>query len=321
MMEDIVQRPQRREIPYRGEAARGLLNVFLFWVIACAEAVRHAALRTRAVMCAEGLRSRAGSSRSRLFRGARSLHGAALRPVAGLVLAWGVLFAGPAWALDVPELSGRVVDRAGMLSTAQVNALETRLADHETRTGQQFALLTVTSLEGEDIEGYSMRVAEKWAIGRKQKDDGLLMVVALNDRKMRIEVGYGLEEFVPDVLAGRIIRNVMTPKFRSGDYAGGINAAFDALIKAASGDQSELPAAAPKAKDANWKGLVGPLFWLALFLIIGLGGRGGRGGRGGGLIFFPPMGGYGGRGGGGFGGGGFSGGGGGFGGGGASGNW
>lgn len=230
----------------------------------------------------------------------------------------GLFWTSTAGALEVPTLQGRVNDLAGVLSAPQAKELEARLADYEQRTGHQFALLTVPTLDGEDIEGFSIRTVEKWGLGQKQKDDGVLLLVAVNDRKMRIEVGYGLEPNIPDILAGRIIRNVMAPHFRQGDYAAGINAAFDSLMKAAAGEQVAVPERKPKA--VSWKGFVAPLFWLVLFLVIGLS----RGGRRGGLLFLPPFGGSGGhRGGfGGFGGGGgFSGGGGGFGGGGASGNW
>jgi uncharacterized protein len=232
-----------------------------------------------------------------------------------MTVALGLLLAPLALALDVPPLQGRVNDLAGVLSSSEAQALEQRLAAYEQQTGHQFALLTVPSLEGEDIEGFSIRTVEKWALGQKQKDDGVLVLVAVNDRKMRIEVGYGLEPSIPDVLAGRIIRNVMAPHFRENDYAGGINASFDALIKAAAGEAVAVPERKPKA--ASWKSFIGPLFWLALFLVIGLT-RAGRGG-----LMFLALSGLGGgrRGGGGFGGGGFGGGGGGFGGGGASGNW
>lgn len=239
-----------------------------------------------------------------------------LRAGAAFLAAALVLLPCRAFALEVPPLAGRVNDKAGVLSSGEAQSLEQRLAGYEQQTGHQFVLLTMPSLEGEDIAGFSIRVAEKWALGQKQKDDGVLLLVAVSDRRMRIEVGYGLEPNIPDVLAGRIIRNVMAPHFRQNDYAGGINAAFDALMKAASGQEPAIALKA-KPKKADWHGLAWPLLWLVIFLIVGMT----RGRRRGGFVFLPPMGGYGGHRGGGFGGGGFGGGGGGFGGGGASGNW
>lgn len=238
----------------------------------------------------------------------------------GVMATFGVVWAPClAWALEVPPLSGRVNDTAKVLSAGEAKALEQRLAEYEQQTGHQFALLTIPSLEGEDIAGYSIRVAEKWGLGDKQRDDGALLLIAINDRKMRIEVGYGLEPSIPDVLAGRIIRNVMAPRFRSGDYAGGINEAFDAMMRAAAGEAVGIPVREPKSAD--WHGLAWPLFWLVLFFVFGMS----RGRKRGGFVFLPGMGGLGGHrggfGGGGFGGGGFGGGGGGFGGGGASGGW
>lgn len=245
------------------------------------------------------------------------------RVVLSLVAAFGVVWAPcVAWALEVPTLAGRVNDTAGVLSSGEAQGLEQRLRDYEQKTGHQFSLLTIPSLEGEDVAGYSHRVAEKWGLGDKQRDDGALLLIAVGDRKMRIEVGYGLEPSIPDVLAGRIIRNVMAPHFRQNDYAGGINAAFDAMMQAAAGEAVGIPTSKPKSME--WRGLAAPLFWLALFLVIGVM----RGRRRGGFVFLPGMGsGFGGSSRGGFGGfgggggGGFSGGGGGFGGGGASGDW
>lgn len=233
-----------------------------------------------------------------------------------LVTLLALFWSASAAAVEVPPLQGRVNDTAGILSGAQAQALEQKLAAYEQQSGRQFVLLTLPSLEGEPIETYALRVVEQWQLGRKQEDDGLLMVVSVADRRMRIEVGYGLEGDIPDALAGRIIRNVMAPQFRENDYAGGINAAFDTLMRAAGGEQVQLPQT--KKKEANWISLVGPLFWLGLFMFFGLSGRR----RG--FMFLPlGMGGghRGGFGGGGFGGGGFSGGGGSFGGGGASGGW
>ena len=146
----------------------------------------------------------------------------------------------------VPPLSGRVVDQTGTLSAGDIAALTQTLKDLETRKGSQVAVLIVPTTEPEAIEQYSIRVAEAWKIGRKKIDDGALLVVAKNDRKLRIEVGYGLEGALNDVTARRIIDEVITPKFRSGDFAGGISAGIDRIIGVIDGEP--LPAPAPAAQ-------------------------------------------------------------------------
>ncbi len=133
-------------------------------------------------------------------------------------------------ALDVPFLSGRVTDNAEVLNDATRRALTERLKTHEDRTGDQIAVLTVPSLEGENIEEYAVKVFETWKLGMKGKDNGVLVIVAPKDRRMRIEVGYGLEGTLTDLAAGRIVRNVMTPRFKAGDYNGGIEAGVQAIL-------------------------------------------------------------------------------------------
>ena len=230
-----------------------------------------------------------------------------------------VLLAGatPAFALEVPELKARVMDQAGLLGADRQQALEAELAAHERQTGHQLAVLTIKSLEGDPIEDYSLRVVEQWKLGHAKEDNGLLLLVAVADRKVRIEVGYGLEGEVPDALAGRIIRNVITPSFRSGDFAGGIEKATRALMQASAGKQVDLPdrgASSPPKAAAIWPFLMFVLMFLVVPILTRRRGHGG-------MIFLGGLGGGLGGGRGGFGGGGFSGGGGGFGGGGASGNW
>lgn len=221
-------------------------------------------------------------------------------------------------ALEVPALKARVTDLAQVLDAEAERALEQRLAAYEKQTGHQFALLTIRSLEGDALEPFSLRVVEAWKLGQKQKDDGLLMLVVVDDRRMRIEVGYGLEGDIPDTLAGRIIRNIMAPEFRNGDYAAGINKAFDALMAAASGEAVDIPGAESSDEDDSPINGLWPLVWIGLFLFLTLG----RGGRGGGWAFLPLlMGGGHHRGHDSGWGGGWGGGGGDFGGGGASGDW
>jgi len=149
-----------------------------------------------------------------------------------------VLAAGAASAeLPVPALRGRVNDLAGVLDPAAAARLEARLADFERETTHQIAVLTVPSLEGEPIEVFSLRVAEAWQLGQKGLDNGILLLVAVQDRQARIEVGYGLEGVVPDVIAKRVLEDVILPHFRAGDPAAGIAAGVAALMQAARGEQ------------------------------------------------------------------------------------
>lgn len=247
----------------------------------------------------------------------------------------------PALALDVPALTGRVVDNAGLLPEAARQRIEQRLAEYERQTGRQFALLTINSLEGESLDEFSIRVVESWKLGKKGKDEGLLLLVAKQERKVRVEVGYGLEGTVTDAHSSRVIRNAITPAFRQGDFAGGIERGLELLMQTANGDEP-IPAAGAERARPRARGGISTLGLLLLLLfvvvpLLGFGGRGRRRGRGrgrdflGGLaggILGGSLGGRGGFGGGGFGGGGFGGGGGGFsggggsfGGGGASGSW
>ena len=229
-------------------------------------------------------------------------------------------------ALDDPPLRGRVNDYANLLSSARAQALVQRLEQFENETGHQIAVLTIPTLEGEDIEGFSIRVAENWKIGKKGFDNGVILVVAQNDRKLRIEVGYGLEGILPDAIANRIIQQIIVPRFRANDFPGGIEAGVDAIMKVTSGEPLSETARKRKAAPRSYIPLIGPLLLLVVFFFSifsrwasptawNTRGRRGYYGPGG---FFPG----GGFGGGGFGGGGgFSGGGGGFGGGGSSGSW
>jgi uncharacterized protein len=244
-----------------------------------------------------------------------------------------VAWARPAYALDVPPLRGHVNDHADMLSPAAEQQLEQRLSNYEAKTQQQFALLTVESLDGDALEDFSMRVVEQWKLGKKGKDDGLLLLIVKSDRKIRFEVGYGLEGDVTDVFTARVTRNVLAPAFRAGQIESGVDQAFTALMQKASGqvvDSEKLSREPAKRRGPSPFGVVALLFLLLPFVLPLLLGRG-RSRRGG--VFIGGLGGFGGGGFGGFGGGGggggfgggggggFSGGGGGFGGGGSSGEW
>jgi uncharacterized protein len=143
----------------------------------------------------------------------------------------------------VPPLSGRVVDQTGTLGAGDIASLTQTLKDLETRKGSQIAVLIVPTTDGEAIEQFSIRVAEAWKIGRKKIDDGALLVIAKNDRHLRIEVGYGLEGSLTDVTSKRIIDEDITPKFKAGDFAGGVSAGVDRMIRIINGEQ--LPAPEP----------------------------------------------------------------------------
>jgi uncharacterized protein len=174
----------------------------------------------------------------------------------------------------VPRLTDRVVDLTSTLTASERAVLEQKLAALEQRKGSQVAVLMVKTTEPEAIEQFSLRVAEDWKIGRGNRtDDGIVVVVAKDDRRMRIEVGYGLEGAVPDALAKRIIAEQITPRFRDGDYAGGLNAGVDALAKLIDGEPLPPPAAQPARGDGDRNGggaglqsFFGVLFVLAVFV-------------------------------------------------------
>jgi uncharacterized protein len=235
---------------------------------------------------------------------------------AGLQFGW----VGSARALEVPPLRGRVNDLAGIIPAARARNLEQQLMTFESGTGYQFAVLTVTSLEGDPIEDFGIRVVEQWKLGRADKDDGLLLLVAVEDRLTRIEVGYGLEGVIPDALAGRIVDSVITPRFRAGDYAAGIEQGLAQLMSVARGEATPLPQQPASENERAPAGRA--LAWLLLLAFLGISSLFSRR-RGRRHHWLAPTVGWGLGGGmrGGFGGGGFRGGGGGFGGGGATGRW
>lgn len=246
----------------------------------------------------------------------------AVTKLAALVVV--LALAGTALALNLPPSpSGRVNDYAGLLNVDEVSAIEARLKAVEDATSNQFVLAIFKSLEGQSLEDFSIRLADAWKIGQKGKDNGVILLLFTDDKKIRIEVGKGLEGVITDAHSGRIIREIIAPRFREANYAAGLMGAVDALDKSSRG---EFKADAGKSRrgGSDKAGLA------ALFIIFGsifgmavlnkrraaLYGR-----RGGGFYVGGFGGGFGG-GGGGFGGGGFGGGGGGgFGGGGASGGW
>jgi len=165
----------------------------------------------------------------------------------------------------VPPLSGRVVDQTGTLSSDTIASLTQTLKGLELRKGSQVAVLIVPTTAPETIEQYSIRVAEAWKIGRRKIDDGALLVVAKDDRKLRIEVGYGLEGSLTDVTASRIISEIITPKFRTGDFDGGISAGVERIIAVIDGEP--LPAPEPQ-QSFSAPAHLDDLFPLLLFAAI-----------------------------------------------------
>jgi uncharacterized protein len=193
----------------------------------------------------------------------------------GLCLAaWGAGVLGrPAWAqaaaaeLAVPALSARVIDQTGTLSNDQRNALEAKLAAFEARSGPQIVVLLVPGTQPEDIAAYAQRVADQWKIGRRDVGDGVLLLVAKNERRVRIEVAKALEGAIPDLAARQIIDQQIRPAFRADDYAGGLNRAVDALIARIGGEA--LPA--PRSDGGGGGGALGSglqLEELGLFFFI-----------------------------------------------------
>ncbi len=249
----------------------------------------------------------------------------------------------PLAALDAPEMNGPVNDLALIMNSAEKSELTSYLQAVSDQTGVQVAVLTVDSLKGDSIEAFSMRVAEKWKLGNKEKDTGAILVVSVQDRAIRIEVGYGLEGELTDLKSGLIIRNVITPAFKNGTYGEGIIAGARNMVGIATGN-AEIVAENvrnPPSEENSGSGFAGIIFFI-IFVLMMMGGAGRRRGGGGGLLWGMLLGSMlnsgrsghsssgsghssGGsfRSGGGFsgGGGGFSGGGGSFGGGGASGGW
>jgi uncharacterized protein len=169
----------------------------------------------------------------------------------------------------VPPLTGRVVDTTGTLSSSDVASLDRTLKDFEARKGSQIAVLIVPTTQPETIEQYSIRVADAWKIGRKKIDDGAILVVAKDDRKLRIEVGYGLEGALTDATSKRIIDEVITPKFRSGDFAGGISDGVNRILRVIEGEP--LPAPARRQQNSGLSNL-DPFDPLLIFGVLFAGG-------------------------------------------------
>ena len=174
----------------------------------------------------------------------------------------------PGWAArDVPFLDGRVNDRAGMLSSAAEQQIETVLAALERDEGAQVAVLTIDSLAGDSIEAFSLRVVDTWKLGRDQVDDGALLLLVRDDRKMRLEVGYGLEGAIPDLTGRRILDEVMRPRFRRGDFDGGVMQAVETIAGLVRG---ELALPEPQAGSGRGADIPPNLIWAVLWLVFGV---------------------------------------------------
>ena len=168
-------------------------------------------------------------------------------------------------ALEVPALKGRVNDHAAMLSAATRQQLEDILSRLEQTDSSQIVVLTIPSLGGEVLEEFSLKVAEKWKIGQKGFDNGAILLIAQKDRKLRIEVGYGLEGSLTDLMAGRIIRNVIVPQFKAGNFDQGIIDGVQAMIGVVRGEY-QAPEKSPKKKDSSpsFGGLIAFVFFISM---------------------------------------------------------
>ena len=211
-----------------------------------------------------------------LCRERASDRGGAVRTPARLALFAFVAFllVLPALALDFPALSGRVVDDAGVLDEGTRAALTQKLAEFETKTTDQFVVVTLKSLQGTSIEDLGVELGRHWRIGQRDKNNGVLLIVAPNERRVRIEVGYGLEGALTDAVSRLIIENGITPRFRAGDFAGGITRGVDDIISVLSGDAEEWKARAARRPDtvsptdSTRNDSIWPVIWVVLVVMV-----------------------------------------------------
>lgn len=164
--------------------------------------------------------------------------------------------------LKLPALTARVTDLTGTFTSEQKASLEAKLANFETQKGSQVVVVLIPSTKPEEIEEYSIRLAEKWKIGRKGVDDGVILLIAKQDRKLRIEVGYGLEGSLTDYESKKIIDRIITPFFKQGDFYQGVNAGVDAIVKVISGEKLPEPSHVSSGADNG--------AWFPIFMFIGL---------------------------------------------------
>jgi uncharacterized protein len=174
-----------------------------------------------------------------------------------------------AWAdVAVPPLKARITDLTGTLTAQQQSALEQTLAEFERKKGAQLAVLMLPTTQPETVEQYAVRVEETWKLGRKGVDDSVLLVIAKNDRRLHLEVGYGLEGILPDAIAKRIIDEDITPRFKQGDFYGGIRAGMDRVMRVVEGEKLPPPAAHGLTREER----IHPEWLFALFVFVAIGG-------------------------------------------------
>lgn len=199
------------------------------------------------------------------------------RPLRALLQAFAALFllvAGTAHAAMPPKPTGPVLDQANIIPDDQEAALAQRLSAYNAQTGRAVIVATIASLDGDDVASYTNNLFRAWGVGGQKTDQGLLFLIAPNDRRVRIEVGYGLEEYMPDVLAGRIIASAVTPRFKAGDYPGGINAGVDQILTQLNRNPADAKAVAEAAAAAQSESTSGAsgtiasaIFWVVLIVI------------------------------------------------------
>ena len=194
------------------------------------------------------------------------LAGRRTHPVATLmVLLWAVV---AAFAVTFPPLTGRIVDQANIIPAETHNAIEPKLVDLEAKSGIQLVVTTVTSLEGQEIEPYANELFRNWKLGEKTKNNGVLLLVAPNERRVRVEVGYGLEGTLTDALAKVIIANAITPRFKAGDFGDGILRGVDDIITVLTTDASEWQKRPSLRLDSQQTS--DPVNWFIVTLLIAL---------------------------------------------------
>lgn len=209
-----------------------------------------------------------------------------LRIIASIMALLAAFLALPAAAQDLPERpDGPILDAANILPDAEEAALDQRLRAYNQETGRAIIVATVPSLEGDTIENYAVELYEKWGIGGAETDMGALLLVAPEERKVRIEVGYGLTPYLTDVMSGRIIRNEIVPQFKAGNMAGGVLAGVDGILETLSMDpadakaiaEAEAAAQADRGSDREGASIGGVIFWIVMIVVfISIFGRGGR---------------------------------------------
>ncbi len=173
----------------------------------------------------------------------------------------------PSDPIPVPKLAARVVDQTGSLTAPERDALEAKLREFEQKRGSQVAVLLVPAIGTETIEEFAGRVTDEWKLGRKGVDDGVLLVIAKQERKIRIQTGRGVQGTLTDALSKRIVSEIIAPRFRNGDFAGGIDAGVDAIMKAIEGEDLPLPAPKPASGKVSTVSSYSDFLWIAFFLV------------------------------------------------------